>query len=159
MKLPKEMTTWVTGKGVGDDKKKGSFTQEKKSLKAKPAQLCGWQETFTVLCPSPALHLCTHMETSLVTCSANMNRTYSQPCLLRSGPLGDKDLPTNKEGKPHQLLTNPVLHYVQEWSTKYPESSLPVFLYTKKIIPGGMPWKKKKRGIQKENDVRLKKQQ
>lgn len=46
------------------------------------------------------------MKISLFTCSVNLNRTNSHLCLLRSGPLREKDLPANKEETHPSYLRN-----------------------------------------------------
>lgn len=130
------MAQWEAG-----GKRKGSFTQNKIYTKSQAPYPGPQRGIFTIfarlLLPASA----PYMESSLFTSSANLNRAYRRPCQPRFGPVGDKDLPTNKEETHTSYLQ------IQSFTT-YENGQVsirkahPHVLCTKTFTAGGMPGEK-----------------
>lgn len=98
-----------------------------------------------------------YMETSLFTCSANLRRTYSQPCLLRYEPLEDKDLPTTQEETHTSYLLIQSFTMYKNGQVRIRKFTTSVF-YTKRFTPEGCQGTRQ-RQIQEENNAKFKKKQ
>ena len=129
------------GQWEAGGKRKGSFTQSKIYTKSQAPLTWPTAGDFHHLCLSPAPHLCTLYGKQPIHSSANLNRAYRQPCQLRFGPLGDKDLSTNKEETHTSYLQ------IQSF-TRYKNGQVsirkahPHVLCTKTFTAGGMPGEK-----------------